>query len=423
MKRRDFLKSTSQIGLAAYLSGLINHRAMAQVSGSSLKNLVYIHLELGWDVTLAIDPQIKQLKVSDTALFLGYRPEEIISAENLKFGPAATALRTLARNMVVVNGVSMLGNVSHSDCARWAQTGILERRTAGMPAMHANQFAIRGELATVLTDNSIEDGMLNISTMSQQNVANLASDQLLSTFLEPDFIVAQAKAIEAKYGSEMKSRREAQPELDQLLKSDADDKKSAAATALSFQTGFARSVLWRINPSTFTLDTHSNHQAQHTVALKSCFDQVLGLIKVLQSVQGREIGKSLFEETLVVVSSDFSREINLNGSSTETSGKEHNGYTNSYIFLSGGLQGGYSIGESVIQANVLNRPAAHVARNFDFRSGQVIRRREDAPSVLDGSGIKQIRPGHVVRTVAGLMGFESLLDPVLAELPGLNIKV
>ncbi|MBK8203285.1 MAG: DUF1501 domain-containing protein [Bdellovibrionales bacterium] len=124
--------------------------------------------------------------------------------------------------------------------------------------------------------------------------------------------------------------------------------------------------------------------------------------------------KSLFDETLIVITSEFSREINLNSSSVETGGKEHNGYTNSYLLMSGGLRGGFTIGESTIQPNILHRPVAHIARNFDFDSGQAIHKLSDAPErMADPKAIKQIRPGHVVRSVAALMGFEGLLDPTL----------
>ncbi|MBK8203287.1 MAG: hypothetical protein IPK68_13510 [Bdellovibrionales bacterium] len=94
MKRREFIKYGSQIGLIGYLSRVIDNPLFAQVTHDNpIKNLIYLSLEGGWDVTLGLDPQIKKLDVSDVSLFLGYRENEILKADGLNLGPAAHGFR------------------------------------------------------------------------------------------------------------------------------------------------------------------------------------------------------------------------------------------------------------------------------------------------------------------------------------------
>ncbi len=424
MKRREFLKYSSQLGLAGYLSGLLNNPLLAASQAQArFKNFIYCHFDLGWDVTLALDPQVKRLQVSDTALFLGYREDEIESALGIKYGPAARALKEFAPNTIAVNGVSMLGNVSHGDCKRWAETGILERRTAGLPAMAAVSTSEEKTAAVISNNSSVESGLLPVSTTFSSNLQNLDRSVEELNFLDENSTVAESYRTMMKYSLGFKTASEKNPSLKPLLQ-DTNDQTSAlaAGAALSFLSGYSRSAFLEVRPAQFTLDTHSRHAVEHVPALANCFEQVIKLIKILQATPAGDSGRSLFDETLIVISSDFSREINLNGASLQTSGKEHNGFTNSYILLSGSLRGGITLGESTIQANALRRPAAHVARNFNFETGMPIIKRSDAPNIIDDAkAIKQIRPGHMVRTVASMMGFEDLLDPTIAALPKLRI--
>src|SRR5262245_49913674 len=104
MKRREFINLTSQAGMLALLGSLNLPRLARAATPGKFTNLIYVHFNAGWDVVLGLDPQINRTKLEDRALFLGYRPEEIIQAEGLKLGPAALPLKPLSSNCVVVNG-------------------------------------------------------------------------------------------------------------------------------------------------------------------------------------------------------------------------------------------------------------------------------------------------------------------------------
>lgn len=310
MKRREFIKYTSQIGLGSYLTALLRHPLQAQERESSyLKNLIYVHFDSGWDVTLGVDPQIKNLPLSDTALFLGYRADEILQIENLRLGPAAHLLKSYALNSIVINGVSMLGNVSHEECRRWTQTGILERRTGGMPAMMA-QSRSDDQLAQVVSgQGGLEEGRFSVSPVnpySLRNFVNVTASES-EDFLEPDSIIAQSQKLLNRYGVQLAHVINQNSEIKEMLVNGNTFESTQAAIALCFQTGYARSAVVPLMPGQNSLDTHTNHAREHLPAQKDCFEQLLSLVSFLQKIPAQKGSHSLYDETLIVVSSDFSR--------------------------------------------------------------------------------------------------------------------
>lgn len=432
MDRRRFLILSSQAGLAAGISQMIPFNVWANASRNGrFKNLITVHFIDGWDVTLGLDPKTKNSSVSDLACFLGYRADEIIQTKGLRLGPSAAALKPYAENCIVINGVSMMGNISHEDCRRMAQTGIIDRRTPQLVSMKAYT---EGARALSSGGDKLENGQLELDSVAIDDVSNMItsgeSDNI--QFLEADSFLARDQQTMNTYGQTLRKITEEAPELKSKFDPNNNrsvtnygvlDEKSCYATALALKAGYISGAHFSIRPDNGTLDSHGDHKARHMPAQSSCFDQVLLLVQALKAVPSTA-GASMFDETLIMVTSDFSRETALNGNSVETSGKEHNGYTNSYLLMGGGLKGDRTIGESIIQIGAMGRPSLHTARNFDFTCGNVIRTRADAPDFMSSNYFKkQIQPAHVIRTLAEAFGARDVLDPAMKELPTLPLSI
>lgn len=433
MNRRRFLILSSQAGIAAGLSQMIPLQVWANASRNGrIKNLITVHFIDGWDVTLGLDPKTKDASVSDQACFLGYRPDEIIQAKGLRLGPAAQALEPYANRCIVINGVSMMGNISHEDCRRMAQTGIIDRRTPQLVSMKA--FTERSQ-ALNSGGEKLENGQLELNAVSDADVTSIItskdSDEI--QFLDADNFIARDQQALNSYGTAIRKIVEEVPELKAKFEENNNnnggsygvlDEKSAYATVLAMKAGYVSGAHISIRPDQGTLDSHSDHKARHTPAQANCFAQLLMLVTALKAVPGSAAGASMFDETLIMVTSDFSRESALNGQSVESAGKEHNGYTNSYLLMGGSLKGGRTIGESIIQIGAMGKPSLHTARNFDFTCGNVIRTRTDAPDFMSSNYFKkQIQPAHVIRTLAEAFGARDLLDPVMKDLPSLPLSI
>lgn len=421
MKRREFIRLTAQLSAFAGLAPFLSVPTWAQTtSASRFKYLITVHFDGGWDVLYGLDPKTKPASVNDLSYFIGYGEQDIIQAANLRFGPAAAALKPVANHCIVVNGVSMLGNVSHPDNSRMTQTGIIDRHTAQIAALKA--YVDAGSEAAILANESIEAGQLNIVEKNVYDIKSITQPPTENElFLDADGSMAQYKSLQFETRQNLAKIFAQQPKLQEMAK--PDELPIANAIALAFLSQLTRTAHIQIGSRTgFTLDTHSNHKARHGAAQADCWAQVMDIVNILKSIANVDGQRSLFDETLVVVTSEFSRETALNGSSVENSGKEHNGYTNSFLLMGGGVNGGFSVGESVVQSNMLGKPTLHAARNFDFRSGKPIHsRNEDRAYMADPSIKKQIQPGHVVATLADAFGYRDLLDPVLAKLPTLKL--
>lgn len=441
MKRRQFLVIGSQTGIMLGLSQYLPLFAMASPTRGGIKNLITLHMGVaaggGWDVICGVDPQVKKLSVSDRACFIGYRPDEIVRAGGLAFAPPAAAMAPYADRSIVINGVSMLGNISHPDCTRMAHTGIIERSTAQLAVMKA--YAEKGDSlggARVLTTESqLENGPLEVNAVSTFDVTNLInpnSNDVNDDTLDPSGFMAVDQQILMKFSKIMQDMKTRYPKIKEKLdggnngngnNGGGTSNTTAATIALALKAGYVSSAHVILAPAQGTLDTHSNHKTGQPAAQMNCWSQVIDLIETLKAVPGENESASLFDETLLMITSEFSRESALNGDSIETAGKEHNGYTNSYMLIGGRVKGGRTIGESVLQYNMMGQPSLHIARNFDFSCGTVIRKREDDPVFLTSQYYekKQIMPCHVISTLAKNFGAAAYLDPVLKDLPVLPI--
>lgn len=427
MNRRNFLALTSQAGMALSLSqlGALPALAKSLQRSSKTKNLITIHANGGWDVLLALDPKVKNPKINDQSCFIGYGEDEIVRAAGLQFGPSAAALAPFANNCVVINGVYMLGNVDHVECSRMAHTGILERRTPLLTGIHAAKnnsrvLAIGGEFP--------ESYGLEMSYVETSDLMSLKGDdfklQAEHIFNRGGFLEREIKAL-GEYSQRFKATLEQFPELASKIPSSFSNgsfnatlnEATIAQLIAGLKCGYLTGAHLILNPEQGFLDSHTSHKNDHSPALKNVFDQVINLVSALKDVPGQDGSSSLFDETLILVTSEFSRESALNSPSVDSGGKEHNGNTNSYLLIGGSLRGGYTIGESVLQYNMMGKPSIHTARNYDFTCGRVIRTRKDNPMFMNSDFRKQIQPGHVVRSLARTFGAEKLLDPSLKDLP------
>lgn len=429
MKRRELLIASGQLALLNALSGLSSPIAWAQTAAGP-RNLIWIDFANGWDVTLGLDPQVKASSFSDSALYLGYKPGEIIQAGGLRLGPAAASMAEFADSAVIINGVSMQGNISHEDCRRMTATGIIDRQTPEIVAMKAMVDGGEARGHSLFDGSPMTTGDLDLETASFMDLETLLSaDGNNEIALDPESAFAANLARSAKFRARIEKYLLAHPDLKARLDQARANYSNlselrALETGLAFATGYSRTVHMMIQPASGSLDTHTNHARDHLPAQTSCWDQLAAFVKTLKSVPVGKSGRSAFDESLIVVTSEFSRETCLNGSSVESAGKEHNGYTNSYLLLGGSLRGGQTIGGSVIQANALGRPSLHAARNFDFRKQAVIRTAADMPDYLlqNPSLKRQILPGHVIATLADLFGCRANLDPVLAKFQTLTLN-
>jgi hypothetical protein len=129
--------------------------------------------------------------------------------------------------------------------------------------------------------------------------------------------------------------------------------------------------------------------------LKSGFDHIHQIFTYFKSIEWQQSGQSLFDKTLFVITSEFSRTPYLNSAR----GKDHNPMTNSVILAGSGVKGGSTLGGSrlITAAQSKSNFAYHMGRPIDKSSGLIAGGKENSMFIF---------PEMVLMTIGQILGWQ-----------------
>lgn len=413
INRRQFLQTGSLILANSLAPSWFQNLAQ----GAQKQSLFFLHLQvrggmhslLGLDGLLLNDLYTRPLdpipKV-DQELYAAYRDDELIRANDILLGPGAAPLVPYLKDIAIVSGISMLGDsVDH---------GQNQQFSLGSSAGHLD---LSGFPALVQAyPSSLSLGLISDQDIGSVIKTDLSDLRALAHRARKDPKIPSSRA---EFLSPMEQARETLRQADRFAKSFQTDyslyEKSlpdmlwlaTAAAAYRQQMAEVFSISsWIVNSSDF--DTHGNHATGQRQALLSAFTTLGRVIKFLKSHPGREKNQSLFDEAIVLVTTEFARTAWKEGND----GTSHNPETNSFIVAGGRIRGGQKVGASTIFSSALARPrSAFLALPLDFQSGRPLSPAElvqflKTKNAADYPHIDCIQPGHIWNTIYAAAGVD-----------------
>lgn len=436
MNRRLFIKNsllTSAL-LGLNPASLIASRARAQ-SATGPQFFVFLRFQGGMATTLGLDPIVYSQELIRRGAWQEYSSDRILRSGNILLGPAAEALQPFASEIGIINGIDMQQDIGHENINRLIENGgfssqelfLLRLAEAldctDLQALLSDQAGDRktslaGSLLTEvnsrITSNSDYD--LNLGALARSSSFSILQRQMEESALIQQRLVDLRKLT-------FEHREALQPFLGEITGSDEsvprftrerqngqnDDqereieelKENIGVAALSFAAGLSRMAMIIVNSTDRgegTLDTHNRHDRNHLRVQTGVWEKVAGVFDLFKSIPYN--GKSLFDQTLFLVSNEFSRTIYRNATGN---GTEHNVDTNSFLLAGAGAPKGRVIGGSrAYIADGTGSFPQHVGRPFDFQAKKAL---TDAElRALNG------RPPRHVRRILIEDVFHSIVD-------------
>jgi hypothetical protein len=350
-----------------------------------------------WDTSLSLDPWLLAQRPGEKEYFIEYTPDNLRPWGPRALGPAMQVMSPHFKDLSIINGIFMSTNDNgHESLQNYAISGDSKNQRAAFnlelnATLPPSQFS-------VLTDRPIPVG-IRANKTTDFNIAENSINQN-SQDLAKSFIQNANRGILKKVKDAQKNKN--QLELAQKLL--AEYKKtlpiiensnfnSLAIAAASFQTGLSRSAV--LSPRV-ELDTHSAHPGKHLAEQIKGWSYLNELFKLFKSVEYKP-GKSLFEMTTFLVTSEFTRTPALN----TAKGKDHNPWTNSALLAGRGIKGGVVEGAShlVEKADSSQGISYMTGLSYDYLNNKVVEKRSD----LNESSAA-VLPQNVLRTVSDAMG-------------------
>ena len=412
MNRRKFLLSSGGLLGLTVVGEFPGMRLLANADesltpGGPKKFFVLIRAQLGWDVTLGLDPQIMPAGCTENDMFIEYRPEDIFSSGTLRLGPAATAMRPYASSMATVNGVFMSdSNVDHGRNLNYATAGSTNDGSASLAVDIASHSSV-GRFGVIFDADLNTGDNPTVMTTTFTNLNSLANGVSLNSIR--DFLASIGNG--GALGKAQSTYLNGSAEIDALKSlmtarnsnsQNSGDRSYTTNNAILAASGFASGCA---NQAQFTisedLDTHSDHPVRHLKGQTKVWEQVASICDAFKQTPFGSAGSNLFDHTTFMVVSEFSRTPALDGSR----GKDHNPFTNSVLLMGNGIVGESSIGQShlIPRNRTANGIPRHVSSLYNYESGKT------ASSKVEASqhGYEFIRPENIAATVRSILGLGS----------------
>ncbi|MCZ6729636.1 MAG: DUF1501 domain-containing protein [SAR324 cluster bacterium] len=405
LSRRDFLRRSLKVGAAALLPLGMSARLPGLPGGilradppSGRPLMIVVHARGGWDPTMWIDPKGSLATVDTNGVITVPDPDpvnrhylvsEILQASGISYAPSFDVdghneafMTKYASRMLVVNGVNMTTN-SHSNGTMYAARGSFDFNPV-LAALYSGSYGPTLALSFIGTGFTETLGVVPVSASgrsdllinaafpnlidpyaSETDVSNRffpqAVDDLIDGMLDnqgplelaqplPGDPLQDLQSIYALY-NEAQGSSSALTLLRDSLPSEADlasnpfPDNPLLRQALIPIAGFKAGVCHSCQISTGGFDTHGNHDASQSNALRVLLQGIDGII-----VEAERQGIPFF----IVVTSDFGRTPGYNSGN----GKDHHPVT-SFVFIGEGVPGARVVGGSThFQTNL------HVDQNL-----------------------------------------------------------
>lgn len=408
LSRRHLLKS-SLLTVPGLL--LFEKLSFAQSLQSEPHFFVMLRAAGGLDATLGLDPQLMPRDAGPSDLFLEYRPEDIVKAQEIKLGPAAKSLVPFANKCAVINGVMMKRDAGHETILQYMSSGRGDGSLAIFPVELAATYG--GGPYGVIFTNSAYTASRTVALSSPDDILNEAQGPSLLDLLKP---LQPRKDQKSHLSNTLRGIIGSGDITAKLIKNialvvsdHADAKPSVQATLAAFLSGASQQAILDITEDNENLDTHSGHEKEHLRLQTKVWERVADIFSRFEKTPF--LNGSLMDHTTFMVVTEFSRTPYLNGAK----GKDHNADTNSILLAGKGIQGGKTFGSSkVIPAKKsVTGLALHIATAIDAKTGLPA----DGPN-----GATFIFPENIFRTLSDVFGKPkglTLADQNLAPIKGL----
>ena len=372
MNRRNFLRFASCSGVALGMSALPWHSARAD------GNRYFINLEVGggWDPTDLFDPKGNDERADGNGPVNNYDASNIEQYGNIKLAPLSTTLNAPANgfdggvisrffadnyaDIFVVNGVDHATN-NHGVGPRSSAAGTL---TGGFPTTAALAAASwqPGMSNPYLSSNGLytaTSGLVPLVSLSETSrladMSNKLEDYQATLGLGAKLSELKNARLSRQIAKESLPRRlklmnelsrirngedalaNVSGHLDDAIENDPTQlKERFSLVAAAFAGGLSVGASVAVAHS-FGLDTHSEHDANHTKRMGYVFDAINYLWQRLED-------KGIAEQTTLMISSDFGRTPYYNGDHTSlANGKDH-WPIGAYMFMGNGVNGNRVVG-------------------------------------------------------------------------------
>jgi uncharacterized protein (DUF1501 family) len=392
MNRRLFIQTLNLSGVSL----MIPRFGMAASTAPPAKYFVFIRMQGGWDVTLGLDPQVHATDEDQNDMFIEYRPDEILKAGALSLGPAMASLTKYGKSMSIVNGIiTATSDNGHPANLEYMSSGNGSGKAPYIPAEIAASspsgslgLVFQGQTST-LDRNVVATSTGNVEALRSYIPLGDFSDSIAQSGVKDSFYRAQnammADATRIADLNQKMAESKYDQETDQSL-------RAAKILAATFASGTA--FQGQIDLNGQSLDSHTNHEKIHLASQKAYWDSIAGIFNIFSSVQLGTSGSSLYDQTMFMVISEFSRTPALNAGK----GKDHNPLTNSTLFAGGSIQGGVTFGSShlIPRKKTKSGLPSHTALPVNLATGVVAKSRAE----VDAGGFQYITPETLVATVA-----------------------
>jgi uncharacterized protein (DUF1501 family) len=344
-------------------------RSGAEAQQRSPKNLILLFVQGGWDITYTFDPK-PGLSTIDA-------PEGAIQeVGGLPIFAHASRPKTRAffeahgGVTTIVNGIQVQ-SINHPDCAKRILTGTASETNPDVGAMTAYELgrelpapylalgpnAFPGHLGSIAVRTGAVSQIQGLIDPARAfPPADSGHQRFAPSPAEAALIEAHVRAgaerVRATRGQTGYNTRRVDDFLASLDRGERFKRFEAAFPAelsfaldLSVQTGIAVRALReglshsvQCEATFFGFDTHQGNEAQGPLG-EALFEALSGLVDELGQTPGKASGKTMLEETVVVVASEMGRTPKLN----EAGGKDHWPVTSALV-VGGDLPGGRVLG-------------------------------------------------------------------------------
>lgn len=398
MNRRDVFKYIAQLTAINVGSRIL---VPLQAWGNDLAQtteaqfFVFIRVHGGMDATLGLDPQVHSSETSQEDMFIEYRENDIFKKDSIKLGPAMKSLYSYADDLIAINGIMMnTADNGHESSMSFISTGDGSGKAPDISVEIAT--ACHNGPLGVIFGGSIKpsDRTTTLTNFVQvEKYAASLNNKEISSFLEQvsgdsSFLNETILLLQKRENFALFSKH--YQDLTQQFSDSSDPLPAAKIIAASLFSGLSFQGQIEFNAG---LDSHSDHEGRHLANQTSVWNQVRAIFDMFKSLEYGN-GTSLFDKTIFLVASEFSRTPFLNSNK----GKDHNPLTNSVLVAGGGIRGGRSIGQShlITREQSLWGISSHVARPINFSTLEVATSKSQAES----SDFQFITPDRVIASIA-----------------------
>lgn len=433
MKRRDFLNHMNQLMLLGFTGGipgltLFPTRVRAAEIQAPLPKRFFVQIRAsgGWDVTLGLDPRVHANGSDQNDMFIEYSSEQILAGGGLRFAPACAPLLPYASDIAVINGVFMSdSNLDHPANLDYITTGSVQGHAPDLSVEVAHATSV-GPFGVVF-NQSLKRAHRTLMPTTLNNLNSLKDSvdvsQLQSLLGAPSLLNSAQKDLVQNAPVRQRLIESLSGLADEIDNSPLADNTGSGRSAGILAAAFASRAAFqaKIDLLGANLDTHSNHPDVHLRAQTQVWAAVANLFRVFKKVElkgpvGESLG-SLFDHTTFMVASEFARTPALNAAK----GKDHNPLTNSVLLAGAGVNGGRSIGSSVLvtRKESITGSSRHAGSPIDYATGAVPKSKDEARH----ENFQFIFPENVASTVFEVVGADrnlvGTIPPATPFLPGL----